>query len=327
MKAIVRDDYGSPDVLRLEEVPTPTPTRDELLVRVVSASVAKGDVEILRGTPAWVRMAGFGLLRPRQRILGYNFSGRVEAIGDAVTKFNTGDEVFGDVLHNGLGAFAEYLCVTEDAAIINKPEEMTHDDAASVPEAGCIALQTLKQAGGIRPGDRVLINGGAGGAGSFFIQLAKSSGAEVTGIDRTEKLDLMRSLGADKVVDYTEADLSMLDDSYDLILDVVGIGPLRTWKRLLADGGTYLAAGGTISHIAKTLFYCLWSSVATSTKFGMLAVTPSKDKLKSTVELMMSGKVRATIEREYALLETASAIDCLGRGLSHGKLVISVSAP
>ena len=326
MKAIVRDRYGSTDVLHLKDVPKPIPDDTELLVKVMAASVAKGDLEILRGSPLWVRLSGFGQFQPKHRIIGYNFSGRVEAVGRSVKNFKCGDEVFGDVLQNGLGAFAEFMCIPEDAAVIHKPESMTHDEAASVPEAGCIALQTLKQAGGIQPGESVLINGGGGGAGTYFIQLAKSLGAAVTGIDRTEKLELMTSLGADKTVDYTNVRLEEIDDSYDLILDIVGVGPLRTWRHLLRDGGRYFASGGTVSHIAKTLLFGLWCSRTTSKTFGMLAVTPSKDNLQSTVELMKNGKVRATIERSYPLADTAAAIECLGQGLSQGKLVITVPA-
>jgi len=324
MKAIVRVKYGMPEVLRLDDVPTPVPSANEVLVKVVAASVAKGDWEILRGRPMWVRLAGFGFFQPKVRILGYNFSGRVEAVGDKVKEFKIGDEVFGDILQHGLGAFAEYVIVSEHAAVAGRPNSITHEEAASLPEAGCIALQTLKQIGGIQPGSKVLVNGGGGGAGSFFIQLAKAKGALVTGVDRTEKLDLMQSLGAEQTVDYTQTEIYEINETYDVILDVVGVGPLRKWKRLLRNEGTYLAAGGSVSHIAKTLLFGFWSSKTSSKKFGMLAVVPSKNDMHAIVELVETGVVKAVIERTYAISDTPSAIQHLGQGLSQGKLVITM---
>ena len=215
MKAIVRNEYGSPDVLRLEEIPTPTPADNEVLVRVLAASVNKGDWEILRVDPLWVRLAGFGLVRPKTQILGSNLAGRVEAVGRDVTQFEAGDEVFGDILQCGLGAFAEYVCVPEDAAIVRKPASITFEEAASVPEAGFIALQAIRDKGRLKRGQKILINGAGGGAGSFAVQLAKSLGAEVTGVDSTEKLDLMRSLGADHALDYTQEDFEVREPQYD----------------------------------------------------------------------------------------------------------------
>lgn len=174
MKAVVRDEYGSPEVLRLEEVPRPIPRDDELLVRVHAASVNKGDTEILRGDPLWVRMVGFGLIKPKIRILGTNLAGRIEAVGARVTRFEPGDEILGDILQCGLGAFAEYVCIPESAAIVRKPPRLSFQEAASLPEAGFIALQGLRDKGQLKPGQRVLINGAGGGAGSFAIQLAKA---------------------------------------------------------------------------------------------------------------------------------------------------------
>lgn len=324
MRAIVRDKYGLPDVLRLEEIPTPTPANNEVLVRVLAASVNKGDWEILRGDPLWVRLAGFGLLKPNTRILGSNLAGRIEAVGRDVTQFEVGDEVFGDILQYGLGAFAEYVCVSEDAAIVRKPTSITFEEAASVPEAGFIALQSIRDKGQLKPGQTVLINGAGGGAGSFAVQLAKSLGAVVTGVDRTEKLDLIRSLGADHVVDYTREDFAESKPQYDLILDVVGVRSIATWKRVLRPGGIYLAAGGSVAQIAKTLLIGAWISWTAGKTIGMLAVKFNKEDLFTIIELLEMGKVAATIDRRYPLNEVANAIRYLGEGHSKGKVVITV---
>ncbi len=324
MKAIVRDEYGSPDVLRLEEMPTPTPADNEVLIRVLAASVNRGDWEILRGNPLWVRLAGFGFLRPKTRILGSNLAGRIEAVGRDVTQFEVGDEVFGDILLCGLGAFAEYVCVPEDAAIVRKPAGITFEEAASVPEAGFIALQSIRDKGWVKPGQKVLINGAGGGAGSFAVQLAKSLGAEVTGVDRTEKLDLIHALGADHAVDYTKEDFAERQPQYDLILDVVGVRSIATWRRILRPGGTYLAAGGSVAQIAKTLLLGAWVSWTTGKTIAMLAVRFNKEDLFTIIELLESGDITATIDRRYPLDEVADAIRYLGAGLSKGKVVITV---
>lgn len=324
MKAIVRDEYGSPDVLRLAEFPTPTPAGNEVLVRVIAASVAKGDWEILRGDPLWVRLVGFGLVRPTTQVLGYNLAGRIEAAGSDVTQFEVGDEVFGDILQCGLGAFAEYVCVPEDAAIVRKPEGIAFEEAASVPEAGCIALKAIRDRGRLKPEQKVLINGAGGGAGSFAVQLAKSHGAEVTGVDRTEKLDLMRSLGADHIVDYTQEDFAQRGTEYDLILDVVGVRSIATWKRVLRSGGIYVAAGGSVAQITKTLLLGTWVSSTTGKTIGMLTVKPNKEDLLTIIELLESGAVMATIDRRYPLHEVPDAIRYLGAGHSKGKVVITV---
>jgi NADPH:quinone reductase-like Zn-dependent oxidoreductase len=324
MKAIVRDEYGSPDVLRLEEIPTPTPGVSEVLVRVLVASVNKGDWEILRGDPLWVRLAGFGLVRPKTRILGSNLAGRIEAVGRDVTRFKVGDEVFGDILQCGLGAFAEYVCVPEDAVLVTKPAGLTFEEAASVPEAGFIALQSIRDKGRVKPGQKVLINGAGGGAGSFAVQLAKSVGAEVTGVDRSDKLDLIRLLGAEHAIDYTQEDFSAPESQYDMILDVVGVRSIGTWKRMLRPGGIYLAAGGSVAQIAKTVLLGTWVSWTTSKTIEMLAVNFNNEDLVTIGELLEKGEIAATIDRRYPLDEVAEAIGYVGGGHSKGKVVITV---
>lgn len=322
MKAIIRDKYGSPDVLRLEEIPTPTPADNEVLVRVHAAAINKGDWEILRGVPIWVRLVGFGLMKPKTRILGSNLAGRIEAVGQAVSQFEVGDEICGDILTHGLGAFAEYVCVPEDAAIVRKPANITFEEAASVPEAGLIALQAFRDKGQLKSGQKVLINGAGGGAGTFAIQLAKSMGAIVTGIDNSEKLELMGSLGADHVVDYTQEDFMTPGTEYDLILDVVGVRSVATWKRALAPTGIYVSAGGSVAQIAKTLLLGALVSRTTQKKIGVLGVSFNKEDLSTVIELLASGKVAATIDRRYPLQDVPEAIQYLGAGHSKGKLVI-----
>lgn len=322
MKAIVRDKYGSPDVLRLEEIPTPSPADNEVLVKVHAAAVNKGDWEILQGSPLWVRLVGFGLMRPKTRILGSNLAGRIEAVGQAVSQFEVGDEICGDILYHGLGAFAEYVCVPEHAAIVRKPANITFEEAASVPEAGLIALQAIRDKGQVKSGQKVLINGAGGGAGTFAIQLAKLIGAEVTGVDSSEKLDLMRSLGADHVVDYTQEDFAERDTQYDFVLDVVGFRSIHTWKRALRSEGIYVAAGGSVAQIAKTLLLGAWVSWRTAKKIGVLGVNFNKEDLVAVFELMESGQVAATIDRCYPLQDVPEAIRYLGAGHSKGKVVI-----
>ena len=323
MRAIVRDSYGPPDVLRLEEIPLPTPGDNEVLVRVRAAAVNKGDWEILRGSPIWVRLVGFGLIKPKTQVLGSNFSGQIETVGRNVSQFAAGDEICGDLLSHGLGAFSEYVCVPEDAAIVRKPANVTFEEAASVPEAGLIALQGIRDKGRLKSGQKILINGAGGGAGSFAIQLAKSVGAEVTAIDSQQKLEFMRSLGADHVVDYAQKDYNPRGENYDLILDVVGIRSIAFWKHALAPNGVYVSAGGTVTQIARTLAAGAWVSRTTEMKIGVLGVSFNKEDLSTVMDLLASGKIAATIERCYPLENVPDALRHLGAGHSKGKLVIS----
>ena len=322
MKAIVRDRYGSPDVLRLEEIPTPTPAENEVLVKVHAAAVNKGDWEILHGSPLWVRLVGFGLIRPKIRILGSNFAGRIEAVGPAVSQFGVGDDICGDILMHGLGAFAEYLCVPEDAALVRKPASLSFEEAASLPEAGLIALQGIRDKGNVKPGDKVLINGAGGGAGTFAVQLAKSFGAAVTAVDNGEKLDLMRALGADDVVDYTQEDFVQRNTQYDFILDLVGVRSIDTWKRSLEPDGVYLAAGGSVPQLVKTLLLGAWISRTTQKRIGVLGVDFNRQDIATAVDLVESGQISATIDRCLPLQDVPEAMRYLGAGRSKGKVLI-----
>jgi NADPH:quinone reductase-like Zn-dependent oxidoreductase len=243
MKAIVYTKYGSPEVLQLKEVAKPTPKDDEVLIKVQAVSVNRSDWEGLSGKPLYARLGG--LLKPRHHILGSDIAGRVEMAGRHIRRFRPGDEVFGDILPR-LGGFAEYVCARE-SALAPKPASMTFEEAAAIPQAAVIALQGTRDKGKIHPGQKVLITGAGGGAGTFAVQLAKLYGAEVTGVDNTGKLDFMRSLGADHVIDYTREDFTKNGKQYDLILDVVAHRSVFAYKRALGSRGSYFLTGGSVT--------------------------------------------------------------------------------
>ncbi len=237
LSAVVYYEYGSPDVLQLEEIETPVPADDEILIKIEAASVNSGDWHILRADPFMIRAVS-GPLKPKHRILGTDVSGRVEAVGSSVSRFHIGDEVFGDVSRCGFGAFAEYVCVPEKEAIILKPDSLTFEQAAAVPSAAVTALQALRNKGHIEPGQNVLINGASGGVGSYAVQLAKSFGAEVTGVCSTGKVDMVSSLGADHIIDYTKEDFSQNGLQYDLIHAANGYHSISQYKGSLKPNGT-----------------------------------------------------------------------------------------
>jgi NADPH:quinone reductase-like Zn-dependent oxidoreductase len=249
MKAIVYTEYGPPEILQLKEVPEPTPRDDEVLIKVQAASVNRSDWEMLRGKPLFARIGG--LLRPRRQILGSDIAGRVEVTGRNVTRFRPGDEVFGDNLPR-MGGFAEYVCARESALAL-KPASMTFEEVAAIPQSAVIALQGIRDKGQVQPGQQVLISGAGGGAGTFAVQLAKLYGAEVTGVDNTGKLDFMRSLGADHVIDYTREDFTKNGKQYDLILDIVAHRSVFAYKRALRANGSYFLAGGSVATILQIL--------------------------------------------------------------------------
>jgi len=247
MKAIVYTKYGSPDVLQLKEVEKPTPTDNEVLVKVHVASLNAADLDYMRGKPV-VRFQG--LRKPKHKILGSDVAGRIEAVGRNIKQFQPGDEIFGDLFYCGFGAFAEYVCAPEKALTL-KPVNMTFEEVATLPQSGLLALQGLRDKRQIQPGQKVLINGAGGGTGSFAVQIAKSFGAEVTGVDSTEKLDMMRSIGADHVIDYTQEDFTKSGQSYDLILDVVVSRSISDYKRALSPKGILRMVGGSMGRLFK----------------------------------------------------------------------------
>ena len=321
MKAIVYTEYGPPNVLQLKEVAKPTPTDDEVLIKVQAVSVNRSDWEGLRGKPLYARIGG--LLKPHHQILGSDIAGRVEMAGRNIRRFQPGDEVFGDILGR-MGGFAEYVCAGESALAL-KPASMTFEEVAAIPQAAVIALQGIRDKGQVQSGQIVLINGAGGGAGSFAVQLAKLYGAEVTGVDNTGKLDFMRSLGADHVIDYTKEDFTKNGQQYDLILDVIANRSVFAYKRALKPNGSYFMAGGSVATIFQMLLLGPWIRRTSGKKIRLLLVqTDSKDLIYIT-ELIESGKVVPVIDKRYSLSEAAEALRYLGEGHAKGKVVITVA--
>jgi NADPH:quinone reductase-like Zn-dependent oxidoreductase len=322
MKAVVYTRYGPPAVLELREVAKPTPKDDEVLIEVHASSINDWDWGLLRGTPFLNRLFVSGLLKPRIEILGCDIAGRVEAVGRNVNQFQAGDEVFGDISGCGWGGFAEYVCARENALAL-KPANMTFEEAAAVPQAAVLALQGLRAKGQIQPGQKVLVNGAGGGAGTFAVQIAKSFGAEVTGVDSTRKLDIMRSIGADNVIDYTREDFTKNGQHYDLILDMAAHHSIFDYKRALTPKGIYVMEGGSMARIFEAMLLGPWISMTGSKKMGILAHKPNKD-LAFVTELFAAGKVVPVIDRRYPLSELAEAFRYFGEGQARGKVVITV---
>jgi NADPH:quinone reductase-like Zn-dependent oxidoreductase len=321
MRAIVRHEYGSPDVVKLEDVQKPTPADNELLVEVHAVSINRSDWEGVVGKPLYVRIGG--LFRPKDGILGSDIAGTVEAVGKDVKKFKPGDNVFGLILNYG-GGFAEYVCISEKALAL-KPAGMTFEEAAAIPQAAFIALQGIQDKGKVQPGQKVLINGAGGGTGVFAIQLAKLVGAEVTGVDNTEKLDFMRSLGADHVIDYTKEDFTKNGKRYDLILDVIAYHrSVFAYQRALAPNGSYFMAGGSVATIFQMLLLGPLIRRFTSKSIQLLVVQTDSKDLVYIAELIESGKVKLVIDKRYTFAEAADALRYLGEGHAKGKIVITV---
>ena len=320
MKAIMYTRYGPPEVLQLKEVAKPTPKDDEVLIKVQAVSVNRSDWEGLRGKPLYARIGG--LLRPRHHILGSDIAGRVEVAGRNVSRFQPGDEVFGDILGR-LGGFAEYVCARE-SALAPKPATLTFEEAAAIPQSAVIALQGIRDKGQVQPGQKVLINGAGGGAGTFAVQLAKMYGAEVTGVDNTGKLDFMRSLGADHVIDHTREDFTKNGNQYDLILDIVAHRSVFSYKRALRSDGSYFLAGGSVATMLQILVVGPWIRATTGKKVRILAVRPNIEDVDFMKDLIEAGKVTPVIDKTYPLSEVPEAISYVGDGRAQGKVVITV---
>jgi NADPH:quinone reductase-like Zn-dependent oxidoreductase len=324
MKAIVYHRYGSPDVLKCEEIEKPTAGDDEVLIRVRAASVNPLDWHMMEGKPSFVRLLmGLGLLKPKDTRLGRDVAGQVEAVGKNVTLLKPGDEVFGVCR----GAFAEYACASE-AKLAKKPDNVTFEQAASVPIAALTALQGLRGKRQIRPGQNVLINGAAGGVGTFAVQIAKSFGADVTGVCSTRNVEMVRSLGADRVIDYAQQDFTKSGERYDLIFDLVANHSLSTFRRVLKPKGIYVVAGtgpggSMIGLLARVLIMPVLSWFV-SNKFVMLAAKITKEDLTVMYDLMKAGKVTPAIDKRYRLGEVPEAIRYLATGHARAKLVITL---
>jgi len=319
MKAIVYEKYGPPDVLRLQEVEKPTPKDNEVLVKVHTASINAADLEYLRGT-AMIRMGG--LLKPKNQILGSDIAGRVEAVGRNIKQFQPGDDIFGDSFYYGFGAFAEYVCVPEKALAL-KPASMTFEEVVTLPQSGLLALQGLRDKRKIQSGQKVLINGAGGGTGTFAVQIAKLFGAEVTGVDSTRKLDMVRSIGADQTIDYTQEDFTKSGQRYDLILDVVVSRSIFDYKRALNPKGILRMVGGSMSRLFISTF--LGPLISRNKKMSIVMWKQmKKEDLVFMKELFEAGKVVPVIDRRYPLSEVAEAFRYLEEGHHQGKVVITV---
>ena len=320
MKAIVRETYGSPDVLRLGNVPTPTEGDDGVLVRVYAASANAGDWHLLRGTPLPFRLVA-GLIHPKYKIIGNDIAGIVEAVGRNVTQFKRGDQVFGEVSRCGFGAYAEYVVARENALAL-KPANLSFEEAASVPTAGCTALQGL-QKGKIQSGQNVLIHGASGGVGTFAVQIAKALGAEVTGVCSPKNVEMIQSIGADHVFDYTQVDFASSGKKFDLILAVNGDRSIWDYRRTLTPTGRYVMSGGSNRQLHDALFLGPLLSIG-SQKLGSLLARPNQSDLLVLKDLVETGKVRPVIERCYQLRELPDAIRYLETGHASGKLVVAI---
>ncbi len=320
MKAIVYEKYGSPDVLQLKDVETPTPKDAEVLIRVHAVSINDWDWGLLRGTP-FVNRLLYGAFRPKRPILGSDIAGRIEAVGRNVWRFCPGDEVFGD-LSGRWGGFAEYVCAPETAVAL-KPPSMTFAEAAAIPQAAMLAVQGLRDKGRIRPGQKLLINGAGGGVGTFAVQIAKLYGVEVTGVDSPAKLDLLRSMGCDRVIDYTREDFTRNGTRYDLILDVKTSRSISDYARALSPNGRYVTIGGSMARLFQFLF--LWPLISMTSKkaIRIVALKPNKD-LAYMTELFEAGKVKPVIERFRDLSEVPEAMRYFGTGNHKGKVVITL---
>jgi len=320
MKAIVYRKYGSPEELKLEELPIPAPKDHEVLIQIHAVSVNSWDWDLLRGEPVFIRM--WGLFKPGYQILGSDIAGKVVEVGSKVSRWKKGDDVFGDLCACGWGGFAEYVCVPEDV-LTSKPDNITFEQAASMPQAGVLAYQGLVDYGSIHTGSKVLINGAGGGVGSFGIQIAKSIGAEVTAVDSASKFDMLQELGADHMLDYHEEDYTKTGRKYDLILDNVATRSLSDYKRALNPGGIFVMVGGSTSTILRAMAFRNLVTAFGDKKLAILAHKPNKG-LDELINMYNSGMFVPVLDKSYSLPETPEAMRRLGEGKVMGKIVISV---
>ena len=318
MRALVYRRYGGPDELELADVPVPQPREREVLVQVQAASVNGADRVLLRGKPFVVRL-GMGFLRPRHPTLGFDVAGRVEAVGSGVTQFRVGDEVFGA---SNFGAFAERACVNEER-LVPKPTGVSFEAAAATPTAGYTALQGLRK-GRIDAGQRVLIDGASGGVGTFAVQIAKAYGAEVTAVCSTRNVEIVRALGASRVIDYRREDFARDGQRYDLILAANAYRPLSDYRRVLKPGGRYVMTGGGGAQILQAMLLGTLVSMTSSQRMGNIMAVATKNDLVVLAELLETGKIKPVIDRTVALRDVPAAIRYLENEHARGKIVVSV---
>lgn len=322
MKAVVLDRYGTPDVLEVRDVATPTPKADQVLVRVHAASVNDWDWGLLRGTSFVIRLL-HGLFRPKVRIIGGDIAGRVEAVGDEVKAFRPGDEVYGDLCMSGFGAFAEYACAPQ-ACLVRKPARMTFEQAAAIPQAAMLAVQGLVDVGRIRSSQKLLLNGAGGGVGTFALQIAKLHDVEVTAVDKAGKLDMLRAMGADHVIDYLKEDFTRQGQRYDLILDVKTNRSPVAYARALNPGGVYVTVGGSIARLLQFLALGPLISRLSNKHLRIVALKPNKD-LVYVNELFEAAKLVPVIDRAYPLAEVRDAFRRFGTGDHKGKIIVTLA--
>lgn len=324
MKAIVYERYGSPDRLEVRNVATPTVKPDGVLVRVHASSVSRSDWEVLTARPAYVRASGAGFWKPKNQILGSDVAGTVEAVGEDVAGFRPGDEVLADTMRFGAAAFAEYAAVPERAPLVPKPPDLSFEDAATLPQAALLALQGLRVGRPIEPGDDVLIIGAGGGGGTFAIQIAKSRGARVTGVDNGLKQEMMRSIGADEVIDYTRDDFAKGDQRYDRILDFAGRRSFIASRRLLKRDGVYAMVGGSVPRIFQVVVVGSLLTMMGSKHTKLLVAKPNKEDLTQVAELAAEGLIKPVIHQRYELGQVPDALRALGEGRVLGKAVVGI---
>jgi len=321
MKAMVYSQYGSLEVLKLEQVEKPVPQENEVLIKVKAASVTFGDLAAVNGEPFMVRFT-LGLRQPKYKILGKDVSGVIETSGGNVKRFEPGDEVFGDLSACGWGAYAEYVCVPENVLAL-KPVNNSFEQAAAVPESAVVALQGLRDKGHIQSGQKVLIYGASGGIGTFAVQIAKSYGAEVTGVCSTRNIELVRSLGAEHVIDYTQEDFTQNGQRYDLILATAGYRSIFDYRWALNPTGKYVATGGSMAQIFQPMLLGPWLSTG-GRKMSSLAMMPNINDLVEVKKLIEAGKVVPVIDRSFPLHELPEALRYYAAGHSRGKVIITV---
>jgi NADPH:quinone reductase-like Zn-dependent oxidoreductase len=320
MKAIIYTKYGTPDVLELKEIDKPVPKEDEVLIKVYAASINDWDWGLLRGIPLVNRFLS-GLLKPKKKILGSDIAGRIETVGKNVKRFKPGDEVYGD-LSGSWGGFAEYVCARENALAL-KPVRMTFSEAAAIPQAAMLAVQGLLDKGQIKSGQKLLINGAGGGVGTFAVQIAKLYGVEVTGVDSPGKLEMLRSMGFDQVIDYTREDFTKNGKCYDLILDVKTNRSILDYTRALCPNGIYVTVGGSMIRLFQALLSGPWISIFSKKSIRIVGLKQNKD-LAYMNELFEAGKVKPVIDGPYRLDEVPDAFRHFGEGSHKGKIVIAV---
>lgn len=329
MKAIVLKKYGPPDVLHFEEIQKPLPRDNEVLVKVHASSVTFSNLGLVTGKPFLIRLMGGGFLKPKRNILGTDMSGIIEAVGREIKLFKPGDEVFGDLSKRGYGAFAEYVCVPEDL-LAPKPSNLSFEEAAAVPESALVALQALRDYGKIREGHKVLVYGASGGIGTFTVQIAKAFGAIVTGVCSTKNLNLVSSLGADYVIDYTKEDFTKKGQKYDIIVATAGYRSIFDYRNALVPGGTHVATGGSMKgpHALSQIFQPMLLGPFISKqgkKLKALTLNINQNDLYFLKELIEAGKIKPVIDRCYKLSEVATALKYYSEGHTKGKIVISVN--